>query len=133
MRHLRVVVVDDNPDFAKSTGKLLDHLGHEAHIFDSGESALASLESLHPDLILSDIQMPGIDGYELARRVRQTSGMQDVVLAAITAHGDPDTTQTVIAAGFDYRFLKPLARGELQQFVEAVAGENGHSTEPPAK
>ena len=119
--HLQVVVVDDQADFADSTGLLVRTLGHGAVVFHSAEALLEALDSLTADVILSDIAMPRVDGCELARRVRQRPGFEKTVLAAVTGLGEEEHLQAAIEAGFDYRFVKPFHAGELQEFLDQIA------------
>jgi two-component system OmpR family response regulator len=120
---LQVIVVDDQADFADSTGMLVRTLGHEAVVYHSAEALLAALDSLTADVILSDIAMPRIDGCELARRVRQRPGFEKTVLAAVTGLGEEEHLQAAIKAGFDYRFVKPFHAGELRDFLDQIAGQ----------
>jgi|GEM_PF-1795367 len=123
-RSLRVIVVDDQVDFADTTGELIRQLGHEARVFHSADAMLTAVDSqkLEADVILADIGMPGMDGCELARQLRQRPGFKKVVLAAVTGFGEDEHMQAAIAAGFDYRFVKPFFAGELDEFLEHVAG-----------
>src|SRR5690242_15011404 len=111
---LCIFVVDDDTDFGKSTGILLKALGHGPHVFNSGRKAVEALDRMTPDLILSDIGMPGMDGCELARQVKQRPSCEKVVLAAITGFGEEEHRRQAIEAGFDYRFVKPLAPVDLR-------------------
>jgi len=122
-RSLRVIVVDDQVDFANTTGALIRQLGHDVLVFHSANAVLDAVDSqkLELDVILSDIGMPGIDGCELARQLRQRPGFEKVVLAAVTGFGEDEHRQAAIAAGFDYRFVKPFSAGELEEFLEHVS------------
>jgi len=120
---LLVIVVDDQIDFADSTGVLIRQLGHKVHVFYSADDLLRALDSqeFEADVVLSDIGMPGIDGCELARRLRQRSSFAKAVLAAVTGLGEEEHMKAAIAAGFDYRFVKPFHPGELNEFLEHVS------------
>jgi CheY-like chemotaxis protein len=93
-RSLRVIVVDDQVDFADTTGELIRQLGHEARVFHSADAMLTAVDSqkLEADVILADIGMPGMDGCELARQLRQRPGFKKVVLAAVTGFGEDSNT-----------------------------------------
>jgi CheY-like chemotaxis protein len=122
-RQLQVIVVDDQVDFADTTGALIRQLGHTARVFYSADAVLHTLDSetLEADVILSDIGMPGSDGCELARQLRQRPAFSTTVLAALTGLGEEEHLQAAIAAGFDYRFVKPFHPGELKEFLEHVS------------
>ncbi len=120
---LLVIVVDDQPDCADTTGALIRQYGHQALVFHSAPEVLESIKSqnLEADVVLADIGMPGMDGCELARRLRQLPGYEKAVLAAVTGLGEEAHMQAAIAAGFDYRFVKPFFPGEFKEFLEHVA------------
>lgn len=117
---LCVFVVDDDADHCKSTGLLIRSLGHDAQMFSSAEDLLEALAGCVPDVILSDIGMPSMDGCELARNIRQRSDCSQVVLAAITGHAEEEDRRLAVEAGFDYRFVKPFALHELREFFEQL-------------
>lgn len=118
---LRVFVVDDNADLAESTGRLVRLHGHQVDVFNSAESVLEALDAVTPDLIIADIGMPRMDGCQLAVRVKQRSGCEKTILAALTGLGDEEYRQAAIEAGFDYRFVKPMQSDELRDFIEEIA------------
>jgi len=122
---LKVVVVDDEPDFCKSESLLVESLGHEAHAFPSGRDVLETVEKLRPHLILSDLSMPQMDGFELARRLRQTAAGKQAVLVAITGLADEEHRQLVVRAGFDFRLVKPVSIEELRWLLEEVVVQLG--------
>lgn len=101
---VRVLVVDDNPDGANSLARLLRILGFEAEAAYGGQEALDAAHAHKPDCVLSDIGMPGIDGYQLAALFRQDESLKDIPLVAITAYAEPERAMT---AGFDHHFVKP--------------------------
>lgn len=124
MKQLEVIVVDDQADLAESTGRLLRHYGHRVSVFNSGKSVLDALSRITPDLIFSDIGMPHMDGYELASRVKQQAGCEKVILAALTGFEDDEHLRAAVAAGFDYRFVKPMRPEELHSFVDEIANKS---------
>jgi len=121
MRQLEVMVVDDQVDVAESTGQLLRIYGYHVSVFNSGQSVLDALDGVTPDLILSDIGMPQMDGIELATRVKQHAGCENVILAAISGFEDAKHRQAAVDAGFDYRFVKPMCPEVLQIFMLEIA------------
>jgi CheY-like chemotaxis protein len=103
----RLLVVDDNKDAATSLAMLLRLQGHEVHVAHDGPSSLVVAMSYRPDMIFLDIGMPGMDGYEVARRIRQTAGLEKVVLAALTGWGQQEDRRRTAEAGFDHHLVKP--------------------------
>jgi CheY-like chemotaxis protein len=114
---LCIFVVDDDDDLATSTGVLLKTFGHTPHVFTSAEAVIEALNGVTPDVILSDIGMPRMDGLALAGHVRQQPHCNKTVLVAVTAFGEEEDRREAIAAGFDYRFVKPLAAADLREFL----------------
>ena len=112
----RLLIVDDNHDAAESLAMLLRLLGHDVQVAHEGPTALRLIGTLRPDLVFLDIGMPGMDGYEVARRIRNTPGNENVVLAALTGWGQMEDRRRTAAAGFNHHLVKPLepkALGEL--------------------
>ena len=103
----RILVVDDNTDAANTTSALLKAWGHEVVTVFSGESALKAASDFKPEIILLDIGMPGLSGYDVARELRSESRNNDVVIAAITGYGQESDRQRSLDAGFDYHIIKP--------------------------
>jgi PAS domain S-box-containing protein len=104
----RVLVVDDNQDSANSLGMLLDILNYEVKVAFDGESALAELNRFNAETIFLDLDMPRMDGFELARRVRQHTGAKNATLIALTGWGQKDDKKLTREAGFDHHLLKPV-------------------------
>ncbi|MBK1716202.1 PAS domain S-box protein [Thiocystis violacea] len=103
-----ILVVDDNWDVAESCAMLLRCLGQQVHTANDGPTALETAERIQPDLILLDIGLPGMDGYEVARRLRATEAGRDARLVALTGYGQEHDRQRTQATGFDAHLLKPL-------------------------
>ncbi len=104
----RLLVVDDNQDAADSLAMLLRLQGHEVRVAYSGMAALEMTKTYSPDVVLLDIGMPGMDGYEVARRLRQTPGLGNVMLAALTGWGQKEDRRRTAEAGFDHHLVKPV-------------------------
>ena len=117
----RVLVVDDNHDAAESMGILLKLLGADVHVAYSGAEALDALPTYRPDVVILDIGMPGMDGHEVARRIRRQPEFQKVTLIALTGWGQDKDRRQSQTAGFDYHLIKPADMDALQA-VLAVAG-----------
>jgi CheY-like chemotaxis protein len=118
----RVLVVDDMREVADMVTQLLRLWGCEARAVYDGPSALLAAAELRPDVALVDLVMPGMDGFELARRLRAQPMFEHMVIAAITGELDPEMEARTAAAGFDGHFTKPLNLVALRAFVEAFAG-----------
>jgi signal transduction histidine kinase/ActR/RegA family two-component response regulator len=127
---MRVLVVDDNRDAADSLGVLLDHLGYEVEVAHDGATALRCVETFRPALVLLDIGMPEMDGFEVARRLRLQSRWQDLVLVALTGWGQEEDRQRTQAAGFDHHLVKPTDLDTLQRLLADIAGRGAPA--PPA-
>ena len=116
----RVLVVDDNVDAAETLKMLLEVLGHEVAIAHEGLSALNIAPVWQPDVVLLDIGLPGLDGYELARRIRLNTLLEGVVLVALTGYGQDSDRQRAREAGFDHHLVKPADFRALQAILKPV-------------
>lgn len=115
----RVLVVDDNEDSAESVGVVVEMLGHEVQVAHDGPSALAQAASYHPEVVLLDIGLPGMDGYEVARRMKAV--VPDAVLAAMTGWGGEDDLRRCREAGFHHHLLKPVDIDTLSAILAGTA------------
>jgi CheY-like chemotaxis protein len=100
-------VVDDNQDAANSLTMLLRMQGHAVQVAHSGPTALEIAADFGPDIIFLDIGMPGMDGYEVARRVRTMPGLEKTVLVALTGWGQSEDRRRTAEAGFNHHLVKP--------------------------
>jgi CheY-like chemotaxis protein len=123
---VRVLIVDDNHDGADSLRLLLRSLGLEVQVAYGGAEALALMESYVPELVLLDIGMPGMDGYEVARRIRADPCLREAVLVALTGWGQEQDRAHARAAGFDHHLIKPADLETLQGLL-ASFGAGQHS------
>jgi CheY-like chemotaxis protein len=121
----KVLVVDDNRDAADSLGILLRCLGIEVHVAHDAPSALEAMRIFSPAIVLLDLGMPGMDGYELARRIRQQRKFKDVLLIALTGWGQPEDRRRTMEAGIDHHLVKPVEIDALQSLL-ASAGVFGN-------
>jgi CheY-like chemotaxis protein len=119
---LRVLCVDDNHDSADSMAMLLDMLGCEVEVSYGGTAALALAEQFRPDVCLLDLTMPGMDGLELARRLRQRACGRRMLLVAMTALGGEAHHRQTAAAGFDLHLVKPIEIDALTAALRRFAG-----------
>ncbi|HEX6268022.1 MAG TPA: response regulator, partial [Burkholderiales bacterium] len=114
----RVLVVDDNADAALTLELLLRSLGHETHVVHDGMAALEAARRFQPDLVLLDIGMPGIDGYEVARRLRGLGQERALRIVAVTGWGADADRRRSHEAGFDVHLVKPLDPDDLARVLE---------------
>jgi CheY-like chemotaxis protein len=114
----RVLVIDDNQDAADSTAMLLGVLGAQPHVAYDGESGLAALKSWRPDLVLLDLGMPGMDGFEVARRIRADAETAALPVVALTGWGQQQDRQRTLEAGFDRHLVKPADPQTLRAVLE---------------
>jgi PAS domain S-box-containing protein len=117
----RLLVVDDNRDAANSLAMLLRLKGHEVRVAFSGASALELLQTYRPDVVFLDIGMPGMDGYEVARQIRQTPGLEKIVLAALTGWGQQEDRRRTAEAGFNHHLVKPPEPEAIERIVSSLA------------
>jgi signal transduction histidine kinase/CheY-like chemotaxis protein len=107
-RARRVLVVDDNKDAADSLAAVLRHAGHEANVVHDGPAALAAAAAATPEVVLLDIGMPVMDGYEVARRLRQAPGFDHTPIIALTGFGSAEDHRRSREAGFSQHLTKPV-------------------------
>jgi CheY-like chemotaxis protein len=104
----RVVIIDDNEDAADTMSMLVEQLGGSARMAHDAVSGLAAVQEFQPDIVFLDIGMPGIDGYETCRRIRQKPSKKHIVIVAITGWGQSQDKQRALDAGFDVHLTKPV-------------------------
>jgi CheY-like chemotaxis protein len=113
----RVLIVDDNVDAADSLAMLLKSDGHEAETAYSAVSALEAVERLQPEIVLLDVGLPQLDGYEIARHLRARTNLPGMRLIALTGYGRAEDRERARAAGFDDHLLKPADMAALQRLL----------------
>ena len=111
----RVLVVDDNRDAGESIGALLQSMGCESFVIDSGEHAVRAAHDWRPDVVLLDLGMPDIDGYEVARRLRTAKRDRMPLIVAMTGWGQEVDKERTREAGFDVHLVKPVEVDDLQR------------------
>ena len=119
----RILVVDDNPDAAVTLTMLLKLKGHQVHTRFSGQEGIAAAESLHPEVVLLDIGMPGMNGYDTARLIRAQPWSQSMVLIALTGYGQEEDRRLSRAAGFDAHLVKPVDVAALTQLLSSLPAQ----------
>jgi PAS domain S-box-containing protein len=121
----RILIVDDNRDAATSLCMLLRMLGNDVQTANDGPAALELVDSYAPTVVLLDIGMPGMDGYEVVRRARQLPACKDTVFIALTGWGQEEDRRRTREAGFDHHLLKPVNIGALKVLLTEVQGRSG--------
>ena len=114
---MRVLVVEDNPSAAQSLVQLLHCAGHEAEVAADAPEAVALAEAHPPDVVLLDIGLPGMDGWQLARRLRRLDSPKPALLVALTGHGDEDDLRRSQKAGIDLHLTKPADAAQLEALL----------------
>jgi CheY-like chemotaxis protein len=115
---LSVLVVDDNEDAARALGEVLELMGYRAHVAFSAPQALALAPQVQPQVGLLDIGLPGMDGYELAQRLRDMPGGENMRLFAVTGYGQEADRKRAIDAGFEQHLTKPVDLGRLDGMLQ---------------
>lgn len=108
---MRILIIDDHLDTADVFGMMLEHLGHETKVAYEGRAGLLAVQAFRPDLVLLDVGLPDISGYDVARAIRLLPEGRDVRVVAITGWG---TRETPAAEGFDQHLIKPVGLAELR-------------------
>jgi CheY-like chemotaxis protein len=119
-RPLRILLVDDHEDGAEVLATLLDHWGHQVEIVSDGVKALEAVDALTPELILLDLGLPGMDGFEVARRIRGRYGERSPYLVALTGYGQEEARRRSREVGFDLHLVKPVDPDELNRFLSRI-------------
>jgi CheY-like chemotaxis protein len=120
---LRILVVDDNIDAAQTLCLLLEMQGHTVLTEFDGESALHCARQERPAVMLLDIGLPDMDGYELARRLRTMPETRGAKLVALTGYGQAGDRERTRAAGFDYHLVKPASLSQVMEVLAEIAGD----------
>jgi signal transduction histidine kinase/CheY-like chemotaxis protein len=113
----RVLIADDNKDAADSLATLLALAGHEISVAYDGAAALSLARDFHPELALLDLDMPGLDGYAVAKALRVEPWAAQLSIVAITGWGDPENTSRAQAAGFDTHLIKPVEPDQVKALL----------------
>ena len=120
-RPLRVLVVDDNVDTVLSFSMLLRASGHDVRTAHDGPTAVQAALDCQPDAVLLDIGLPVLNGYEVAKRIRQEPTLKNVVLVALTGYGQEADRQTALQAGFNHHLVKPARLEQVQKILATVS------------
>ena len=112
-----ILIVDDNVSSAQTLAMLLELAGHVAHVAHAGDAGIETFERHRPEVVLLDIGLPGLDGYEVARRIRRSEGGREAVLIAATGYGRDEDRRKAVEAGFDHHLVKPIDLEALQRLL----------------
>ncbi len=126
--HHRVLVVDDNVDAAESLGRMLKYMGNEVRTAHDGQGALETAAAFLPDVVLLDIGLPGMDGHEVARRLRRIAGLEQALLIAQTGWGQDEDRKRSHEAGFNHHLVKPVSVAALQAALGEQVAPTSHRT-----
>lgn len=113
-----ILVVDDDPDSLEIVCTYLESAGYEVSAAEDGREAIAKMEEMHPALILLDVMMPGMDGLQVARLVKNHPAMKETRIILLTARGDFSDKQKGLQAGADDYVVKPVSLDDLRETVE---------------
>jgi CheY-like chemotaxis protein len=120
-RALRILIVEDNVDAADSLNLLLRLYGHDVHVARTGPTALEMAAASRPDVVLLDIGLPGMDGYQVARHLRERPELKDVMLCALTGYTPSEADrQRQQETGFDHYYVKPVDLAKLLDLFKTV-------------
>ena len=122
---IRVLVVEDNVDSAESLRMLLELCGYEVALAQDGRQALELAQSLRPEVVLCDIGLPGMDGYQVATHLRERPELASSRLIAVTGYGLADDRRRALACGFDAHLVKPVAPDLLLGELGGIRGGRG--------
>jgi CheY-like chemotaxis protein len=121
----RVLLVEDNADAAEAMVLLLEEFGHDVRVVHDGHQALGAAEAFDPEVVVLDIGLPGLDGYELARRMRTMPRLAAATLIAVSGYGQEKDRQRSAAAGFDAHLVKPVDPRAFMAVLHAAASGKG--------
>lgn len=132
---LRILIAEDNEDSGASLKMLLDAVGYEAHLVSDGSAAVVAAAAIQPDVIIMDIGLPVLNGYEATRRIRTQNPSPTLRIIALTGWGKLEDLKLAAQAGIDHHFLKPLdfpgLRALLDSFMPESKTARRRQTEEP--
>jgi CheY-like chemotaxis protein len=131
MAALRILVVDDDRDLATGTELILRAMGHDVRVAHDGAEALEIAAAFQPDAALVDLGMPNMNGYSLARRLREWRWTRDALLVAVTGWGGDKERERAKDAGFDHHLLKPVQPERIAELLATVRPRDGRVPDNP--
>ncbi len=123
-RHFRILVVDDNHDSALSLAMMLSIMGHETRTAHDGESAVSTAESFLPEVVLLDIGLPKLNGYEVAQRIRENAWGKSMFLIAVTGWGQEEDRQRSSEVGLNVHMVKPVEPAALERLLAELSEQH---------
>ena len=123
LRRTRLLVVEDNLEAADAFSMLLHELGQDVQVVHDGLAALEAVRTRPPQIALIDIGLPGMDGYELARRIRRCRGAENAMLVALTGYGGEENRRHALASGFDHHLVKPVDLDVLKDLLREAPAQ----------
>jgi CheY-like chemotaxis protein len=120
---VHILIVEDNEDGRESLRELLELWGHQVSVAGNGPEGVEMAFSIRPEVALIDIGLPGLDGNEVARRIRELLGGEEIALIAMTGYGQPEDRRRALQAGFDRYLVKPVDPAELSRLLGENRGE----------
>jgi CheY-like chemotaxis protein len=128
---LRILIVDDNQDSAQSLAMLLRLLGNDTRTAYDGEQGVELVDVFRPDVVLLDIGLPKLNGYEACQRIRRKPGGESLVLIAVTGWGQEEDRRRAFDAGFDHHLTKPVVPQELMKLLVSSARPSPRPSQAP--
>ncbi|EKM99498.1 MULTISPECIES: response regulator [unclassified Acidocella] len=125
----RILVVDDTVEVAQTVGWMLDEMGHDYELLHDGHGALDAARRYRPDIILLDIGLPGLNGYEVCRLLRQEAALRGIQIVAQTGWGQERDKERAAEAGFDHHLVKPVSFEALEALIADIAQHDPHWTQ----
>ncbi len=119
-RRRRILVIEDNVDAAVTLREVLEIEGHEVEVAHGGAEGVARARERHPEIVLCDIGLPGMDGYDVARAIRGHPGLRDVHLVAVSGYALPEDVRRAKEAGFEQHLPKPPSLEQLERAIESI-------------
>ena len=126
-KRFRILVVDDNHDSALSLAMMLSIMGHETRTAHDGESAVATAESFLPEVVLLDIGLPKLNGYEVAQRIREQEWGTSMFLIAVTGWGQEEDRQRSSEVGLNVHMVKPVEPSALEKLLASLSQDDSDS------
>ncbi len=121
---LSILIIEDNADVRSMLKTLLEFAGHRVEIAGDGLKGVEMIGIQHPNVALVDIGLPGLNGYDLARKIRADKDCQDVFLVALTGYSQPSDRQRALSSGFHAHLAKPVDLEQLRQILALVRDSN---------
>jgi len=112
-----VLIIDDNRDIAEILSSLLEKEGHEVMVAYNGTQGIANARQFRPEVLICDIGLPGLNGYQVAQTFRTDEELKDVILISLTGYTQPEELQRAQEAGFQYQLSKPV---DLETLIQAL-------------